>query len=32
MVFEIALWDKETMKDDDYIGGTTISMRELMSQ
>jgi Ca2+-dependent lipid-binding protein len=32
MVLELGLWDKETMKDDDFIGGTTINMKHLMNQ
>lgn len=32
MVLELELWDKESMKDDDLIGGTTISFKHLIVQ
>lgn len=32
MVLDLELWDKETLKDDDLIGGTSISFKNLIVQ
>ena len=32
MVLKVELWDKETMKEDDFIGGVDIGVKSLMKQ